>query len=76
MLLQDPDSKLVFDDYEEEDEQHIAEGGCTHFALVCEEHSCKGYVNDDYPGEGTCSVKGCKNEAEYYIGFNGEKVKR
>ncbi len=63
-------TRVVFDDYEVEDDSCWAElcPACLgKYRKILAGHASDGAA-------GTCSVKGCQNEAEYYLDFKKEEV--
>lgn len=67
--------QIVFDDFEDSTEEYGTYWGnmCPH----CH-NKFKGILgnraSDGGSGEATCSVKGCENNAGYYVDFNVDEV--
>lgn len=65
---------IVFDDWCDETEEYG-----TYWVGICTEcfkkyHGAFGRRISSNPSEDICSVKGCENEADYYIDFLKDKV--
>ena len=66
---------IEFDDFVDETKEYGS-----YYASMCH-HCCEKYesilgnrVDEDNSAWGTCSVKGCCNEADYYVDFNMNEV--
>lgn len=66
-------SKIVFDDYVDNTMEYNSYwvGMCKH--CYNKHKDILGNRVDDY-GSGVCSVKGCENEADYYVDFDMNEV--
>jgi hypothetical protein len=51
--------------------------GCHYWSGICKEHVNKYSLGDDLldeGGSGTCGIKGCNREADYYIDFHDSEI--
>lgn len=68
--------QIVFDDYVDNKEEYNS-----YWAEMCPHchNKYKGILgkrcDDGGTASGTCSVKGCENEANYYVDFDKDEVK-
>ena len=65
--------EIIFDDYVNETEEYNS-----YWAEMCSEcrEKYKSILNnrESLGAAGTCSVKGCENEASYYVDFKSEEI--
>lgn len=69
--------KVIFDDWTESQDIDDNDVVWVEMCKSCHRkhrHILKGRF-DNNPGVGTCSVKGCENEADYYVDFKPEDVR-